>query len=158
MNETPKKIPYGGECFILCGKKILVAKEKINIFGKSALGISLTFRATKVDLSSYVDSEKLVVCCTKCYNRLVRYKNAVRKVDEIREEIQREFDVTFCIKRLAKDQNNAPEAKKCLSFGDARSSVSQSTPATQAGRAQVPSKIAPSAVVSSGICVSPIAF
>ena len=71
------------------GKKFLVAKEKINIFGKNALDISLTFRATKVDLSSYVDSEQLVVCCTKCYNRLVRYKNAVRKVDEIREEIQR---------------------------------------------------------------------
>ena len=66
--------------------------------------------------------------------------------------------MTFCNKRLAKDQNNAPEAKKCLSFGDARSSVSQSTPAAQAGRVQVPSKIAPSAVVSSGICVSPIAF
>lgn len=78
-----------GKCCIFWNTKFLAAKERINIFGKSALDMSLTFRATKVDLSSYVDSEKLVVCCTKCYNRLVRYKNAVRKVDEIREEIQR---------------------------------------------------------------------
>lgn len=66
----------------------MVAKEKIYVFGKSALDISsLIIRGTKVDLSVYVDCEKLAICRTKCYNRLVRYKNALHKVDEIGKEI-----------------------------------------------------------------------
>ena len=46
----------------------------------------------KVDLSIYVEHEKLAICCTKCYNRLTRYKNAVRKAVEIEEKIKRDFD------------------------------------------------------------------
>ena len=52
MNETPKKIPYGGELCILCRKSFLVAKEKINVFGKTTFDISsLVKRATNVNLS-----------------------------------------------------------------------------------------------------------
>ena len=44
------------------------------MFGKSSVDIlSLVFRATNVDLSVYVDSEKLAICRTQCYNRLVRF-------------------------------------------------------------------------------------
>ena len=52
MTETPKKIPYGGELCIPCRKSFVVAKEKINVFGKTAFDISsLVKRATNVDLS-----------------------------------------------------------------------------------------------------------
>ena len=61
MNETPKRIPHGGE------------------------------RAANVDLSVYVECEKLTICRTKCYNRLVPFKNALHKVDEINKEIQSNF-------------------------------------------------------------------
>ena len=139
VNETPKKIPWGGECCVLCRTNFSVTKEKINIFGKSALDISsLILRATKVDLSIYVEHEKLAICRMKCYNRLTRYKNAVRKVVEIEEEIKREFDgdISLRVKRLAKDQSSAPEAKKSLSFGDARLSVSRSTPTPKLSKIQ----------------------
>ena len=120
MNETPKKIPHGGERCILCRKTFIVAKEKINVFGKSALDISsLVKRATNVDLSVYVECEKLAICRTKCYNRVVRFKNALHKVDEIRKEIQSDFDsdVPLRFKRLSKDSSSTPDAKRGLSFG-----------------------------------------
>ena len=73
-----------GKCCIFWNTKFLVAKERINIFGKSALDISsLMLRAAKANLSINVDGEKLAICRTKCYNRLVRYKNAIREMDEI---------------------------------------------------------------------------
>ena len=54
MNETPNKIPFGGEICILCKKSFTVAKEKINVFGKSGLNISSPVKhATNVDLSVY---------------------------------------------------------------------------------------------------------
>ena len=63
MNETPKKIPRGGELCILCRKSFLVAKEKINVFGKTAFDISSSVkRVTKVDLSVYRECEKLAIC------------------------------------------------------------------------------------------------
>ena len=61
-----------GKCCFFWNTKFLVAKERINIFGKSALDISsLMLRAAKVNLSINVDVEKLAICRTKCYNRLV---------------------------------------------------------------------------------------
>ena len=118
MNETPKKIPFGGELCILCKKSFAVAKEKINVFGKSGLNISsLVKHATNVDLSVFVECEKLAICRTKCYNRLVRL-NALNKV-EIRKEIQNDFDsdVPLRFKRLSKDSSGTPDAKRGLSFG-----------------------------------------
>ena len=65
MNETPKKIPHGEELRILCRKSVLVAKGKINVFGKTAFDISPSVkRATNVDLSVYVGCEKLTICLT----------------------------------------------------------------------------------------------
>ena len=117
MNETPKKIPFGGEICILCKKSFPVAKGKINVFGKSGLNISsLVKHATNVDLSVYVGCEKLAICRTKCYNRLVRLKNALNKVDEITREIQNDFDgnVPLRFKRLSKDSSGTPDAKRGL--------------------------------------------
>ena len=112
MNETLKKIPFGGEICVLCKKSIPVAKEKINVFGKSGLNIfSLVKHATNVDLSVYVGCEKLAICRTKCYNRLVRLKNALNKVDKITREIQNDFDgiVPLRFKRLSKDSSGTPD-------------------------------------------------
>ena len=128
MNETPKKIPFGGEICILCKKSFPVAKEKINVFGKSGLNISsLVKHATNVDLSVYVGCEKLAICRTKCYNRLVRLKNALNKVDEITREVQNDFDgnVPLRFKRLSKDSSGTPDAKRGLNFGGPGSSSDQ---------------------------------
>ena len=63
MNETPKKIPHGEELRILCRKSVLVAKGKINLFGKTAFDISPSVkRATNVDLSVFEECEKLAIC------------------------------------------------------------------------------------------------
>lgn len=134
----------------------MVAKEKIYVFGKSALDISsLIIRGTKVDLSVYVDCEKLAICRTKCYNRLVRYKNALHKVDEIGKEIRRDFDgdVPLRVKRLAKDPGKSLEAKKSLNFGDPCSSFSSPRAATSGGK-----PVATNVVANPGICLSPIPF
>ena len=106
MNETPKKISHDCECCILCRGKFSAAKEKMRVFGKSNVDIcSLVYRATNVDLSVYVDCEKLAICRTQCYNRIVRFNNALQKVDEISEEIRGYFggSVSLRVKRMAKD-------------------------------------------------------
>ena len=54
--ETPKKILTFEACF-LCKAKVS-SEEKIKVFGKSAVAIhSLILRATKIDLSVYVESD-----------------------------------------------------------------------------------------------------
>ena len=88
---------------------------------------SLVKRAGNVDLSVYVECEKLAICCTKCYNRLMRFKNTMHKVDEIRNEIQSNFqgDVPLRFKRLSKDYSGTPDAKRGLNFGGPGSSSDQ---------------------------------
>ncbi|XP_078351448.1 uncharacterized protein LOC144636162 [Oculina patagonica] len=129
MDETPKKVSNDAESCVLCRKTFAVRNEKVNVFGKSALDIpALVKHATNVDLSVYVDHQKLAICRTKCYNRLVRLKNAQHKLSEIEEEIRRDFDgnVPFRVKRLAKDCSSTPEAKRGLNFGEPCSTVSSS--------------------------------
>ena len=82
------------------------------MFGKSSFDISsLIHRALNVDLTVYVDREQLAICRTQCYSRIVRYKNAVQKVEEIGGEIKRNFggDFPFRVKRMAKDHFNSSE-------------------------------------------------
>ena len=96
------------------------------MFGKSSVDISsLVFRATNVDLCVYFDSEKLAICRTQCYNRLVRFKNALQKVDEISGEIKHDFGSTLPlrVKRMAKDNSHTPVSKKSLDFGNPRASA-----------------------------------
>ena len=105
QRETPKKICHDGESCFLCKRTFSVAKEKIRVFGKSSFDISsLIHRALNVDLTVYVDREQLAICRTQCYSRIVRYKNAVQKVEEIGGEIKRNFggDFPFRVKRMAK--------------------------------------------------------
>jgi len=71
--ETPKKILTSEACF-LCKAKVS-SEEKIKVFGKSAVAMhSLILRATEVDLSVYVGSDLATICCTRCYNHLLRDK------------------------------------------------------------------------------------
>ena len=112
QRETPKKICHDGESCFLCKRTFSVAKEKIRVFGKSSFDISsLIHRALNVDLTVYVDREQLAICRTQCYSRIVRYKNAVQKVEEIGGEIKRNFggDFPFRVKRMAKDHFNSSE-------------------------------------------------
>ena len=99
------------------------------MFGKSSFDISsLIHRALNVILTVYVDGEQLAICRAQCYSRIVRYKNAVQKVEEIGGEIKRNFggDFPFRVKRMAKDHFNTSEAKKCLDFGDTQKSLLKS--------------------------------
>jgi len=70
---------------------------------------ALIGRATKVDLSVYVasDREKAVICNSTCYKRLIKYQNAVRKMDAIVGKIQQDFHGHGLAwgKRLASVQN-----------------------------------------------------
>ena len=61
----------------------------------------------------------------KCYNWLVWYQNALRKVEEISFEIQKDYqsDDLVHVKRLAKEPGRLPEAKKSLKFGDTSSAM-----------------------------------
>ena len=96
------------------------------MFGKSALDIhAMVKHATKVDVSVCVDCENLAICHTKCYNGLVRLKNTLHKLNEIEQEIRRDFDgdAPLRVKRLAKDSSITPEVKRGLNFGDSRSTV-----------------------------------
>ena len=96
QRETPKKICHDGESCFLCKRTFSVAKEKIRVFGKSSFDISsLIHRALNVDLTVYVDREQLAICRTQCYSRIVRYKNAIQKVEEIGGEIKRNFGGDF---------------------------------------------------------------
>jgi len=116
--KTPKKILTSEACF-LCKAKVS-SEEKMKVFGKSAVAIhSLILRATEVDLSVYVGSDLAAICRSKCYNRLLRYKRALDRVREIENEVKQDFthDGPFQVKRLAKESDQKPEAKKSLKFG-----------------------------------------
>lgn len=158
QRETPKKICHDGESCFLCKRTFSVAKEKIRVFGKSSFDISsLIHRALNVDLTVYVDREQLAICRTQCYSRIVRYKNAVQKVEEIGGEIKRNFggDFPFRVKRMAKDHFNTSEAKKCLDFGDTPSTASPGTPTNlHVGETSAEINIDP----GRGIGLSPIPF
>ena len=112
-------------------KELFRSLKKKYVFGKSSLDItSLIHRALNVYLTVYVDREQLAICRTQCYSWIVRYKNAVQKVEEIGGEIKRNFggDFPFRVKRMAKVHFNTSEAKKCLDFGDTPSTASPGTP------------------------------
>ena len=112
QRETSKKICHDAESCFLCKGTFSVAKEKIRVFGKSSLDISsLIHRALNVYLTVYVDREQLAICRTQCYSWIVRYKNAVQKVEEIGGEIKRNFggDFPFRVKRMVKDHFNSSE-------------------------------------------------
>ena len=57
---------------------------------------SLVYRAV------YVDCEKLAICRTQCYNRIVRFNNALQKVNEVSEEIRGYFGGNVSL-RVKKD-------------------------------------------------------
>ena len=125
------------------------------MFGKSNVDIcSLVYRATNVGLSVYVDCEKLAICRTQCYNRIVRFNNALQKVDEISEEIRGYFggDVSLRVKRMAKDNCNTPEAKKSMDFGNPRAA------ATDLHVAEITAEISNHIVATPGIGPRPIQF
>ena len=106
MDERPKKLTRSDEFCFLCKDTFSLPKSKIRVLGKSAVDIpSLILRATKVDVNVYVERERFYICRTKCYNRLVRLQNALRKVEEIQQEIQQVFqsDESVRVKRLAKE-------------------------------------------------------
>ena len=125
--ETPKKILTSEACF-LCEAKVS-SKEKIKVFGKSAVAIhSLILRETEADLSVYVGRALAAICRGRFYNRLLLYKRALDRVKEIENEIKQDLthDGLFRVKRLAKESGHKPEAKKSLKFGDAN--VNNNTP------------------------------
>lgn len=129
MDETPKKISHSAELCFLCKIAFPTNNEKIRVFGKSNIDIhSLILRATNVDLSAYVGCESLAICRTSCYKRLVRYKNAIKKVDEIEYEIKQDFDkiTSLSTKRMAKEDENIAErtSKRSLTFGEVKSTAS----------------------------------
>lgn len=162
QSESPKKICLDGESCFLCKGTFSVAKEKIRVFGKSSFDMSsLIHRAFNVDLTVYVDREQLAICRTQCCSRIVRYKNAVQKVEEIGGEIKRNFggDFPFRIKRMAKDHFNTSEAKKCLNFGDTPSTASPGTPTATPTNLHVAETSAEINIDSGrGIGLSPIPF
>ena len=111
--EDPDTTVREDICF-LC-KDSCHSKDKIKVFGRSSLEISaLIARATKVDLSVYVtsDREKAVICNTTCYKRLVKYQNVLRKLDAVVGEIQRDFRGRGLSrgKRLVSEQNRPLDA------------------------------------------------
>ena len=67
---------------------------------------SSILRSTEVDLSVYVGNDLAAICRTKCYTRLLRYKRALDRVEEIENEIKQDFtnDGPFRVKKLAKER------------------------------------------------------
>ncbi|CAB3993976.1 Hypothetical predicted protein [Paramuricea clavata] len=113
MNETPKKLSHREQCCFLCKKVLANEHDKISVFGKSTIGIpTLVLRATKVDLSFYVRCEKIAICRMSCYKRLTRYKNSLRKVDEIEHEIALKYNM------LVPAKSTLPNSKRSLAFED----------------------------------------
>ena len=140
MDETPKKLTRSDEFCFLCKDTFSLPKSKIRVLGKSAVDIpSLILRATKVDVNVYVERERFYICRTKCYNRLVRLQNALRKVEEIQQEIQQVFqsDESVRVKRLAKEPAGVPEAKKSLKFDSSQRENSAQDVSSQASPAAI---------------------
>ena len=117
---------------------------------------SLILKAMKEDVDVYVERERFSICWMKCFNRLVRYQNALRKVEEISFEIQKDYqsDDSVHVKRLAKEPGRMPEAKKSLKLGDtssasATSENSQHSQVQDVGPAAAAAALTPRIVVTS---------
>ena len=154
--ETPKKILTSQACF-LCKAKVS-SKEKIKVFGKSAVAIhSLILRATEADLSVYVGRALAAICRSRCYNRLLRYKRALDRVEEIENEIKQDLtdDGPFRAKRLAKESGQKPEAKRDANVNNNTPQSITSVPRAGIGAFPSPSPSLPPAFTF--IAVSPIA-
>ena len=89
LNETPKKIPYGGELCILCRKSFLVAKEKINVFGKSAFDIS---SLVKGQMQRNLDNFSFV-------------ENPFQKHQSYQQEAESALKICFCVLKIRKSDD-----------------------------------------------------
>jgi hypothetical protein len=119
--DTPIKILHPRhDCFI-CKKEIIDSKDKTKIFGKSKLDLPLLItRSTQINLDNYEDHIELAICCI-CYRLLLRYKNALEKLDTIESEIRKSFNrsTNVSVKRMSKGMEcENPPAKKVLTFRD----------------------------------------
>ena len=72
--------------------------------GKSALDIpSYILKATREDVKVYVERERFYICWMKCYQP-VQYQNALRKVEEISVEIQKDYQSDQINRSASKDK------------------------------------------------------
>ena len=101
--ETPKKIVDESlKCFT-CSSPC-PGKQRIYIFGSSTLNFAEIIKSSlNIDVKSYATDDtnnKLFVCKTLCYKRLLKFQRAVEKVDEVKKEIQAAFQTRPRAKRL----------------------------------------------------------
>lgn len=144
------------DCCFLC-KKSSCSGGKIRVFGRSSFDISSSInRALKVDLSLYVEREKLAVC-KYCYRRLQKYQSALQKLEEILGEIQRDFQShgPARVKRLAKEPERPPDANKRIKIEDTRENIC-SPPAVSSATVQnvLATVDSRNTATKSGICVT----
>ena len=118
--DTPIEILHPHhDCFI-CKKEIIDSKDKPKIFGKSLDLQLLITRSTQINLDNYEDHIELAICCIY-YRLLLRYKNALEKLDTIESEIRKSFNrsTNVSVKRMSKGMEcENPTAKKVLTFQD----------------------------------------
>ena len=103
MEETPKKIvDESWKCFT-CSSPCS-GNQRIYIFGSSAHNFAEIIKSLlNIDVKSYAtdnSNNKLFVCKTVCYNRLLKFQRAVEKVNEVKKEIQAAFQTRPRAKRL----------------------------------------------------------
>ena len=130
MNETPKKLLNSETNCFICSKSEH-SKERVRIFGSSAVDIpNLIKLSTDIDVSNYSMSAGFV-CLKKCYKHLLKLDKAKTTLEVLKKELKAicsagDHDRRF--KRLhrstAQDEPQPVTKKqsscaKSLNFGDA---------------------------------------
>ena len=156
--ETPKKIVNESwKCFT-CSSPCS-GNQRIYIFGSSSHNFSEIIKSSlNVDVKSYATDDtnnKLFVCKTVCYNRLLKFQRAVEKVNEVKKEIQAAFQTRPRAKRLLRppdgeetrenqsSPSNRSKASRTLQFSsnNASTTYASSSYSSSASYSGVPSPI-----------------
>ena len=80
--ETPKKVVEADRCLIC--STVVVKKEKLYIFGKSAIDFcEIIESALNVNVRNFSDREQLFICRAQCYQRRTSHASQ----DALREKL-----------------------------------------------------------------------
>ena len=110
ISETPKKVVEdSSRC-----PSLSADNNRVFIFGKSDHSFADIIKTSlNVDVNCYANS-KLFICKNACYNRLLKFQQALEKLEKIKREINEAFRVRPRAKRLLRpadedlEQDRAP--------------------------------------------------
>ena len=106
MNKTPQKIVDGDKRCFLCNSSP-PTNQRVKIFGKTKVDLKgLIKTAVDIDVNVYSHGNVLFVCSVTCYKRLIRLDKTIKSLEDVKEEIRKDFARNGNLIRAKRMQNS----------------------------------------------------